>query len=108
MGGGLVCTSSDGREIIYQLTTENSFIPHDNVYAVCCIPSTNSVLISTEGGMAEFFPAGSASGADLDSVKAYPNPVRPDYLGWITVEGLTEGAVVKIMDSMGGLVKELG
>jgi len=37
MGGGLVCTSSDGREIIYQLTTENSFIPHDNVYAVCCI-----------------------------------------------------------------------
>ncbi len=108
MGGGLVCTSSDGREIIYQLTTENSFIPHDNVYAVCCIPSTNSVLISTEGGMAEFFPAGSASGADLDSMKAYPNPVRPDYLGWITVEGLTEGAVVKIMDSMGGLVKELG
>lgn len=107
-GGGLVCTSSDGREIIYQLTTENSYLPHDNVYAVCCIPSTNSVLVSTEGGMAEFFPAGSATGTDLDSVKAYPNPVRPDYLGWITIEGLTDGAIVKIMDSMGALVKELG
>lgn len=108
IGGGLVCTSSDGREILYQLTTENSYIPDNNVYGLCYIPDTNSILISTGQGMAEYFPAGSSSGEDFDSVKVYPNPVRPDYLGWITIDGLIEGSIVKITDASGGLVRELG
>ena len=108
IGGGLVCTSSDGREILYQLTTDNSYIPDNDVYGLCYIPTTNSILISTAKGLAEFFPSGSASGEDYDSVKVYPNPVRPDYLGWITIEGLIEGSIVKIVDASGSLVRELG
>ena len=39
-----------------------------------------------------------------DNVYAYPNPVRPDYTGLITVTGLTYNADVKIVTTNGVLV----
>lgn len=108
-GGGLLCTSADGRDIRFQLTEENSYLPSNNLHCAAYNPAAKSIMISTDKGLAEFFPAGSAgAGEDLSAVKAYPNPVRPDYYGWITVEGLTDGAVVKIVDAGGNLVRELG
>ena len=41
-----------------------------------------------------------------DNVYAYPNPVRPDYTGLITVTGLTMDADVKIVTANGTLVAE--
>lgn len=41
-----------------------------------------------------------------DNVYAYPNPVRPDYTGPITVTGLTYDADVKITTANGSLVAE--
>ncbi len=108
VGGGLVCTSADGRTIHYQFNESNSYLPSNSVFAACYNPDNNSILVSTDRGMAEYFISG-PQGSDTESaVKVYPNPVRPDYLGWITIEGLQEGSIVKIVDSMGGLVRELG
>lgn len=109
LGGGLVCTSSDGREVIATYTTENCEIPSDIVYHAEFNPSDNSIMVGTQNGLAQFFPNGAgASGEDLDSVSIYPNPVRPDYFGWVTIEGLTDNAVVKIADASGHVVKDLG
>jgi len=41
---------------------------------------------------------------DKDNVWAYPNPVRPDYTGPITITGLTYNADVKIVTTNGVLV----
>ncbi len=41
-------------------------------------------------------------------VRAFPNPVTPDYYGYVTIDGLPESALVKIVDSEGNLVRELG
>ena len=41
-----------------------------------------------------------------DNVYAYPNPVRPDYNGLVTVTGLTLNADVKIVTTNGTLVAE--
>ena len=41
-----------------------------------------------------------------DNVWAYPNPVRPDYTGLITVVGLTLNADVKILAPNGALIYE--
>ena len=41
-----------------------------------------------------------------DNVYAYPNPVKPDYTGLITVTGLTLNADVKIVTSNGTLVAQ--
>ena len=34
---------------------------------------------------------------------AYPNPVRPEYTGWITVTGLMDNSLVKIADAAGNV-----
>lgn len=110
-GGGVVCTSSDGSKVIGTVDTDNSMLPSNNVYSLLYNPDNRSVMISTENGLTEFIPQTANSG-DSDSsnneARIYPNPVRPDYLGWVTIENLPENAVVKIVDATGNLVKELG
>jgi len=104
----LVQTSSDGTYVMRQFTSDNSYLPNNTVYDICYNPETNSIMASTLNGIAEYFLPGSSSGTNFDRVKAYPNPVRPDYLGWITIEGLEDNALVKIVDASGNLVRELG
>lgn len=106
-GAGIICTSADGRTILNSYTSENSSLPSNSVYALCYNPSEGSMMISTDKGLAELFAGVSASG-DASDVKVWPNPVRPDYYGEITIEGLPEDAVVKIVDVRGNLVSECG
>ncbi len=107
-GTGLVCTSAEGREIIATYTPDNSEMPGSSVYAACYNPQTGSMMVSTDKGLCELFLS-SAGGSGSDSgVKAYPNPVRPDYYGYVTIEGLPSDAMVKIVDTAGNLIKECG
>ena len=109
LGGGVVVTSRDGREILFTLTTDNSALPSNDVYKLCYDPSTNSVMVGTALGLAQYYPNGEGvADGDISSVRAYPNPVRPDYYGWVTIDGLTDGAVVKIADANGHVIRDLG
>ncbi len=107
-GAGVVCTSSDGRTIEDEFTASDSPLPDDIVYGVAYIPATNSMLFSTDMGMAEYFLPSDGSGSQANEARAYPNPVRPDYFGYVTIDNIPEGSLVKIVDSRGNLVKELG
>lgn len=108
IGGGAICTSADGRTIEEELTAENSGLPDNIIYGLGYNPDNNSMIFSTDRGIAEYFiPAGAGAGA-MDEVRAYPNPVRPDYYGYVTIDGLPEGALVKIANAGGHVVKELG
>ena len=40
----------------------------------------------------------------MSGAYAYPNPVRPDYGGIITITGLMDNSEVRIIDAGGGLV----
>lgn len=107
-GAGLVCTSADGRTVIDEYTTDNSGIPSNEVYAACWNPDNNTVMVSTSLGLAEVAPYGEGSGEDLSSARAFPNPVRPDYYGWVTIDGLMDNTLVKIVDADGNVIRELG
>jgi hypothetical protein len=108
-GAGAVCTSSDGKTVYQSLTTANSPLSSDNVWGIGYVSTNNSILFSTEAGISEYYMTGSAStSGDMSAVRVYPNPVRPDYFGYVTIDGLPQGALVKIVDSGGNLVKELG
>ena len=107
-GGGLICTSSNGREIIEEFNTSNSPLPDDVVYGLAYDKLSNSLMISTADGFAEYsLPVSSSSGSKKD-VKAYPNPVRPEFSGYVTITDIPEGSLVKITDVAGNLVKDLG
>ncbi len=107
-GGGLVCTSSDGRTILQELNTANSKLPSDLVYNSCYNPDNNSMMIATSVGLCEYFLSGQSPDNDKTNVRAYPNPVRHDYYGRVTIDGLEDDCLVKIADSAGNIVRELG
>lgn len=107
-GGGVVVTSSDGTEIVKTYTTGNSSLPDDIVYGICYNPDNNSMMISTDKGLAELYLSAASSESGKNNVKSYPNPVKPDYYGYVTISGLADNALVKIVDTSGNLIKELG
>lgn len=107
-GGGVICTSSDGREILEEFNTFNSPLPSDEVYGAGYNSADNSLMFSTSAGYIEYsLPKGQSMSAKED-IKAYPNPVRPEYTGFVTITDIPQGSFVKITDSVGNLVKELG
>lgn len=100
---GVYLVSEDGREIIENFTTSNSSIPSDVVFSVECDPTSNYIYFGTDAGLVRYSSTGSPAADSYDNVYAYPNPVRPDYTGWITVTGLMDNSLVKIADAAGNV-----
>lgn len=109
-GNGLVCTSADGRNVLGEFTQENSYLPGSIVYTAGYNKDNGSLLVASSGGLVEMYPSGSGSSTSDggSSIRVYPNPVEPDYYGWVRIDNLPDGSLVKITDAKGGLVKELG
>ena len=100
---GAYLVSADGTEIIAQYNTDNSPIPSNYVTAITVDSETGEVYMGTKGGLAIFRSDAIEAADNFDNVYAYPNPVRPDYSGWISVVGLKENSLVKITDVAGNL-----
>lgn len=107
-GGGVICTSSDGREILEEFTTSNSLLPDDVVYGIGYNKEDNTMIFSTQKGYGEYSLPVSVEHVAKADVRAFPNPVRPEYSGYVTITDIPLGSFVKITDSYGHLVKELG
>lgn len=101
---GIYLVSADGTEILEHFTTENSYLPSNLVFSVECNTDNNSVYITTDKGLAEYSSDAVTPEQNFDNVYAYPNPVRPDYTGYITIRGLMENSLVKIADTAGNVV----
>lgn len=101
---GLYLVSADGQEILDQFTSENSQLPDNQVNAVFADALSNKVYVGTNYGLAVYSSDSSPASEDYSEVYAYPNPVRPEYTGWITVNGLMENSLVKIGDALGNIL----
>ena len=104
---GVYYVSSDGQETIYNFTTANSPLPSNVVNQIAIDEVTGAVYFATDAGVVEFDSNITEAVTDLNSVKVFPNPVRPEYNDiLVTVQGLTAGANVKFTDIEGNLVYE--
>lgn len=101
---GVYLVSKDGSEILEHFTTDNSVLPDNCITGVACSSDDNRVFIGTKKGTFVYRSDAVQSAANYDNVYAYPNPVRPDYTGYITVAGLMDNSLVKITDSAGNVV----
>lgn len=101
---GLYCVSPDGTQIISNFTKDNSPLVSNIITMVACDPLGNDVLIGTQEGMYVYGADASPAKEDYSEVYAFPNPVRPDYTGWISINGLMDNSLVKITDAHGNLV----
>ena len=104
---GLFLVNSDGTQIIKKFNTTNSPLATNTIYKVCCNPNGNSVYVTTPSGLYEYFSDSSPAASNYDDIYAYPNPVRPDYAGEVTIVGLMDNSLVKIADASGQVIKQL-
>ncbi len=103
-GAGLVLLSADGSEIIEQFTKENSPLISNNIYDIKMNQETGELFIITDLGLVSYRSNASWDDADYSSTKVFPNPVRPNYDGVITIQGIRYDSDVKVTDVAGNLI----
>ena len=101
---GILLLSPDGSEIIEQHTTENSPLISDIIYDLKLDQSTGELFIITDKGLVSYRTDASYEDPDYASTKVFPNPVRPGYLGPITIQGIRYDSDVKVTDVAGNLI----
>lgn len=100
---GVYLVSENGDKIIEHFTAENSPLPDNCVLSVACDPNSNKVYFGLKSGLVSYSSTSSPAAEDYSDVYAYPNPVRPDYTGWITITRLMDNSLVKIADAAGNV-----
>ena len=105
---GIYLVSADGQKTLHHFTTENSPLPSDCIESIAINDDSGEVFIGTDKGIASY-KGDAITAADKlvkSEVYVYPNPVRADYNGNISITGLTIDCNVKIVDSAGYLIDE--
>ncbi|MDX9746984.1 MAG: two-component regulator propeller domain-containing protein [Paludibacter sp.] len=101
---GVYLMSENGQETIRHFTSSNSPLLSDNVISISINPVTGEVFFGTSNGLISYQSDASEGTGAYDNVYAYPNPVRENYNGIITITGLINNTQVKITDISGNLV----
>lgn len=107
-GNGLYLIAADNITTLAHFTKTNSKLLSDNILSLALNDATGELFIGTDQGLCSYSGniSDSGNGMTKDNVWAYPNPVKPDYTGAITITGLENGSNVKIVTSNGVLVNE--
>ncbi|MCB9255655.1 MAG: hypothetical protein H6579_00840 [Chitinophagales bacterium] len=103
---GVWLLSADGKTEIHSFNKENSPLPSNEINDIKINKATGEVFILTDQGIVSYFSDATEGASNHDEIKAYPNPVRPEYQGFISITGLVENAFVKITDAHGVLINE--
>lgn len=107
-GNGVYLISADNINQIQHFTTTNSKLLSDNIESIAINEKTGEVFIGTDKGLCSYMSDASTTNGEMtkDNVWAYPNPVKPDYTGLITITGLSFDADIKIVTTNGILVNQ--
>lgn len=98
--------SDDGRKELAHFTTANSPLLSDNIVKIAVSGVTGEVWFGTSEGIISWRGEATEGKNDFSGIYAFPNPVREDFEGVVTITGLVENSSVKITDVSGNLVYE--
>lgn len=103
LNNGVYLLSPDGQETIHHFTKETSPLLSNYIYSIAINPQTGCVMIGTDMGLCSYDEQVTEAEEELlkENVLVYPNPVRTSADSHVTIEGLTDGAEVKILTSSG-------
>lgn len=105
-GAGVFFISPDGQQTYNIFTKENSPLPSNIITDIDINGITGEVFIATESGLVSYKGVSTKGAEDLSNVVVYPNPVRPEFSGNVSLTGLMNKCNVKITDIEGNLVHE--
>lgn len=105
-GNGVYLISADNMKQVQHFLSDNSKLLSNNIESIAINDKTGEVFIGTDKGLCSYMsdatkPSDNPGG---EETYAYPNPVRPNYTGLITVVGLAFNSDVKIVTTNGVLV----
>jgi sugar lactone lactonase YvrE len=103
---GIFLMSENGQQTIQHFTTENSPLLSNDILSISINPLSGEVFIGTSKGLISFQSDAVNAEDTFNNVHAYPNPVRENYNGIITITGLMTNTQVKITDLNGNLICE--
>lgn len=107
---GIFVQSPNGEEEILQFNEKNSPLISNFIRDISINQLTGEVFIATDKGIMSYRTDATQGDksfhANESEVFAFPNPVRPEYVGPIAIKGLPRNANVKITDVQGKLVFE--
>jgi len=103
---GVFLVSEDGTEEIHHFTMNNSPLPSNAINSIAINQSNGEVFFGTDKGIISFKGQSTEGSDDFSGTYVFPNPVRENYQGDITITGLVEDVNVKITDISGNLVFE--
>lgn len=103
--GGLYLLSANGQEELAHFTAATSPLFSDKILALAVMPWSGELFIGTDKGVQSYRSNATYAFAEpQDDIHAFPNPVRPDYEGVISIKGFTRNAIVHITDAAGHTV----
>ncbi|MBE9469259.1 MAG: T9SS type A sorting domain-containing protein [Bacteroidetes bacterium] len=104
--GGAFLVSDDGGKQILNFNVDNSPLPSNNITSISINHNTGEVFFGTSLGIVSYKSSATRGSSDFSGVYVYPNPVKPNYNGLITIKGLVADVNVKITDISGNIVYE--
>ena len=105
-GSGSYLLSADGTRVLKSCNSHNSPLFTDSIASVAVDNKTGEVWFGTSGGVISLREAATSGGQKFINVYSFPNPVREDFEGNVTITGLLRDTRVKITDVSGNLVFE--
>lgn len=106
LDNGVYLLSPDAQTVIEHFTTDNSPLYSNEIWSIACHPTSGEVMIGTNAGLIAYQSQASTPAESLQTsnVRVYPNPVPPNYVGSITLDGLVADAEVRVVNADGRLV----
>ena len=105
---GVFLMSADGTETLAHFTESNSPLPSNNILSITEDGQNGSVFFGTSLGIVEY--GGQARDPEetlsKSNILVYPNPVKPDFDGYVTITGLTSNSTIRITSNSGKLVHQ--
>ena len=103
---GVYQMSPDCKTELQHFTTDNSPLL-DNAVNTMTINDDGEVFFGTDLGVISYRGYATPGGKTNNDVVVYPNPVRPDFKGYVGIKGLVEDALVRIATVDGAFVTQL-
>lgn len=101
---GVFLLEPDGLEVVHNFTSENSPLLNNFILDITIDHNNGEVYFVTNDGLISYRSDATMGDNDYSNVTIFPNPVRPDYFGPVTIQGIAFNSDVKITDIAGNLV----
>lgn len=103
---GVYLVSKNGTEEVNHFTEENSPLLSNRIFDIGIDNESGEIYFATERGLISYRGTATMGSDEFKDVYVYPNPVREDFEGDITIRGLVSDVNVKITDISGNIVYE--